>query len=151
MGAASGQSSVFQHQDLVCVLNRRYPLGDQKDRTCSCVSSQRAPKLCVRGKVKGRCAVVQDQDLWPSHQRSCNGQALALSAGQIGASLLDRQIQPLFLCVYKLSGLGRIKSPVNLFVRSISFPPLHILPESPRKKSRFLRHDADVPPDGRGV
>ena len=78
---------IHKFQDLICLLDGGCSLGNDKHSHSLCLLMNGMTKSRICGKVKGRSTVIHDQDLRISHQCSCYGKTLALSAGKIGAAL----------------------------------------------------------------
>ncbi|MDF2730534.1 MAG: hypothetical protein K0T01_2321, partial [Acidimicrobiia bacterium] len=59
MGPETDDNAILQNKDLVCVGNRRHPLGDDHHRGISGVGLERPTEPGIRGQVEGGERVVE--------------------------------------------------------------------------------------------
>ena len=78
MRAESGHMAVVEHNDLVCMPDRRHALRDQHDCGFPRKLRQRLAQRCVRREVQRGGAVVQNEKLGPAYKRAGDGQPLAM-------------------------------------------------------------------------
>ena len=89
MVADAGDVTVFHNDDDIRILNGGYPLcNDQLGRTGDLFFKGLADHG-VRVRINGRGGIVQDQDLRLFQQSAGDAQALLLTAGDVGAPLLN--------------------------------------------------------------
>ena len=92
--------AVVEHNDLVCVPDRRHALRDQHDRGFPRKLRQRLAQRCVRREVQRGGAVVQNEKFGLAHKRAGDGQPLALAAGEIAPAGFDRRVQLALLILH---------------------------------------------------
>ena len=85
---------VVQHDDRVGTGDRRHPLRDDHTVASRRDRAERGPQPGVGGDVQRGERVVEQVDLGAAHQRAGDRQPLALAAGDVGAALRDRRVQP---------------------------------------------------------
>ena len=145
MRALAGKTPVVQHQNFVCKANRRRALGNDHNRRMPRQLPQRPPQCGVRGKVERRRAVVQNQKLRASYQRTRNGKPLPLPAGKVSAAGLYRIVESLRLSLDDFQRLRRAKRLIKLLVRCIFLAPAQIVADGAQEQKRLLRHQTDFP------
>ena len=78
MCSGADQGAVLQHKNLLRVTDGGSPLRDDKYGGMPCKMRNRAAQRRFGLKIKGACAVVQNQNLRAAHQGARNGEALLL-------------------------------------------------------------------------
>ena len=72
-------------------------------------AAQRRPQRRVGGVVERRERVVEQVDLRPVHQHPGDREPLPLAAGDVGAALGDRRVQPALHPLDEVAGLGDLE------------------------------------------
>ena len=143
MRAAADLLPVIQHENAVCMADRRCALRDDKDRRLLREIAQRPAQSHIRFHIKCRGAVIENEEFGLPYQRAGNGQALALTAGEILAALGERFVESLCLCRDDILRLRRFQRRVQLFLGGVAFAPFQVLADRSLKQHRLLRHNAD--------
>ena len=138
MGTTAHQLAIVQHQNLIGKPDGGRPLGYQEGCRRVFHLPDGHAQIGIRGIVQGGGAVVQNQDSGLAHQRTGNGQSLALTAGEVHASLLHRRIQLPFLILHHFPGLGGFQRRPQLVVGGIGIAPAQVLPDGALEQHRFL-------------
>ena len=98
----------------------------------------------IRRVVQRGGAVVQDENFGVAHERTGNGQALALAAGKVLAALRDLGVQTALAGRDKFRRLRGLERDLQLGIRCVLLAPAEILRDGPGKQDGLLRHDADL-------
>ncbi len=106
MAAVADGLAVLQHQDLVRALDGGHALGNDNAGGIMEALRQRFSQAGIGAVIKGGGGVIQYQQAGLARQRAGDEQALFLPAGEVVAAGLDLKVQPAFLLVDKLHGLG---------------------------------------------
>ena len=102
--------AVLQHDDLVGVDDGGHPLRDDDHRGVGGHRPQRGPQPGVGGQVERGERVVEQVDLRPADQRPGDRQPLPLTAGDVGAALGDRRVQPARHLLDEVTRLGDLQA-----------------------------------------
>ena len=94
MDAGAHQPPLVQHQNQVGVQDGAHPLGHDELGGAHHLLPQGAAEGGVGLHVQGGKAVVKEEHPGILHQRPGDGQPLPLTAGEVGAPLGHRGIQP---------------------------------------------------------
>ena len=89
MCALPDERAVIQHKDLIGILDGGRALRHQKYGDVRIVGADGLAQARVRGIVQRGGAVVQNENFGIAHERTGNGQSLALAAGKVLAALRD--------------------------------------------------------------
>ncbi len=146
MGADSRHFTVLQYNDLICMLDGGSPLRHDKHRCLTGQLFQRPAKRRVRGVVKRRCAVIQNQNFRLRHKRPRYGKPLPLATGKIASFLCHGSVQPSLFRLHKLFCLRKPQRLPQLFIRGVSLSPQQIVPDRSSEKHRLLQNNADFFP-----
>ena len=87
MGALAHQAAFVQHQDLVCVQHSGDALCHNDNGSVIGLGFQCTAQGNIGLKVEGRKAVVEQINFGVLGNGACNGKALLLATGHIGAAL----------------------------------------------------------------
>ena len=88
-------ASLLDVDDLVREQDRCHPVGDDEDRGAGAGLAQPREDRLLDGWVHRRRGVIEDEQLRVADHRSGQGDPLALTAGEAGASLSDAGVEPL--------------------------------------------------------
>ena len=108
MPALAHHPSFVQDDDLVRVLDRCHPLGDDQDGGISCLLFECFSQGRVGPEVQGRETVVKDKDRGLFYQSPGNSQPLPLATGDIRTPLGDLCGKTLWSSKNELAGLGNV-------------------------------------------
>ena len=123
VGGKAVDPAVVHDDDAVAVLDTGDPLGD--DQTCrirDLLLEGPADLRIGRGVDRAR-AVIQDQDLRFFEQCARDAQALLLTAGDVGAALLDIGVISLGHLLDEFVGTGQAAGPPALLVSRVLIAP----------------------------
>ena len=144
MCALPDERAVIQHKDLIGILDGGRALRHQKYGDVRIVGADGLAQARVRGIVQRGGAVVQDENFGVAHERTGNGQALALAAGKVLAALRDRGVQTALAGRDKFRRLRGLERDLQLGIRCVLLAPAEILRDGPGKQDGLLRHDTDL-------
>ena len=138
---------VVQHDDLVRVGDRRDPLRDDHHGRLRRDGRERGPQPRVGGEVQRGERVVEQVDLGAAHQGAGDRQPLALPAGDVGAALRDRRVQPCRHRPHEVGGLRDLQRRPQLVVGGVRVLPYRRLRrDRAGEQVRPLRHVARCAP-----
>ena len=116
MRADTRYLSVIQNNNLICLTDCGRPLGYQKNSRSLLSLPERPAEPCICGEIKGRSAVIQNQNLRIPYKGPGNRKSLSLAAGQVPASLQNFFVKTLLFLLHNLQSLGRLKRLQKLFI-----------------------------------
>ena len=144
MGTAFFDDAVIQDKDLVGILDGRQAVSDDEGGTADHELVERILHDLLAFRIECGGRFVQDEDLRILQDRSCDGDALTLTAGEDEAAIADlgidatRQTLNEFLCIRGANGIP------DLFIRRIQATVEDIFFDGGIEKECILRHEADV-------
>ena len=94
----------------------------------------------VRLGVDGAGRIVENQNLRLLQQRTGDAQALALSAGHIGAALLDVRVVLIGEFLNESIGLRELRGMANLFIGGVRVAPAQVFGNSAGEQHVLLQH-----------
>jgi len=111
--------AIFENNDPIRIADRRYSLG--YDYLCGIgyLLKEGFSYECVRMRIDCACRVIKNENSRFLEQCPCDTKALLLSAGYVGASLLDIGIVACGEFTYESVGLSEFTGVYELFVSSI--------------------------------
>src|SRR5215213_217796 len=138
MRAAGVYGAAFENEDLVRVDQRRQAMRDHDQRASLRDFHQIGvdDRLAVGIERAGR--LVEHQNARIAHQRARDRQTLALSAGQIGRSLLDEGLVPGRQPFDELLGAGQPRRPDDLLEFGMGFGGGNRLADRAAEQEVFL-------------
>ena len=144
MCTAFFDDAVIQDKDLVGILDGRQAVSDDEGGTADHELVERILHDLLAFRIKCGGRFVKDEDLRILQDRSCDGDALALTAGEDEAAIADlgidaaRQTMNEFLCIRGTNGIP------DLFIRRVQATVEDIFFDGGIEEERILRHEADV-------
>ena len=144
MCTAFFDDAVIQDKDLVGILDGRQAVSDDEGGTADHELVERILHDLLAFRIECGGRFVKDEDLRILQDRSCDGDALALTAGEDEAAIADlgidaaRQTLNEFLCIRGANGIP------DLFIRRIQTTVEDIFFDGGIEEERILRHEADV-------
>src|SRR5262245_36570520 len=144
--AQSDLQSVLDDEDLVGVLDGRHPLGDDHRHRGLDHRDQRGPESRVGGEVERRERVVEQVDVRLTHERTRDGEPLALPTRHVGAALADRRMQPPWHRADEVVTLRDTERPPQQLLGRLRIGVTEVARHRAREEVRLLRHETDVAP-----
>ena len=144
MCTAFFDDTVIQDKDLVGVFDGRQAVGDDEGGTADHELVERILHDLFALRIERGSRFVKDEDLRILQDRSCDGDALALTAGEDESAIADlgidaaRQAMDEFLCIRSPNGIP------DLFIRRIQTAIENIFFDRGIEEECILRHKADV-------
>ena len=144
MCTAFFDDAVIQDKDLVGVFDGREAVGDDEGGTADHEFVERILHDLFALRIERGSRFVEDEDLRILQDRSCDGDALALTAGEDETAIADlgidaaRQAMNEFLCIRGPNGIP------DLFIRRIQTAIENIFFDGGIEEECILRHKADV-------
>ena len=121
-------------------------LGDDDHRRVADLSRQRGAQPRVGPEVERREAVVEDVDLGPLDERPGDREPLALAAGQVGAALGDRRLEPAVELADEALGLGDLERRPQLVVGRVGLAVAQVAGDRAAEQERLLGDEPDPRP-----
>ena len=149
MTSLRDERPVIQNEDPIRLHQRRYTLRNQKCQRARVDLLQRFSKRRIRCQIQRRHRIIEDQDPGLSHEGSGDRKTLFLSAGQIGTTLRNGEVQPAFLLTHKFLCLCDPECFPDLLVCCIPFSELQVFPDRSLKQDGVLRYNTDLLPKHR--
>ena len=137
------ERAVIQHKDLIGILMEAARC-DTRNTVTFASGADGLAQARVRGIVQRGGAVVQDENFGVAHERTGNGQALALAAGEVLAALRDPAFKPPSRVETNSAACEVSSATCSSASVASSFAPAEILRDGPGKQDGLLRHDADL-------
>ena len=144
MGTYTYKLTIIQHNNLIGIPNGGSTLRYDEGGGRIGHVADRQTEIGVRCIVQCRCTVIQDQDLRLSYQRSGDGKALPLTAGEIHTALFHGSIQFSVFVFHNFPGLSCIQRGPKVAVRCILVAPKQILADRTLEQNGFLGNDSDM-------
>ena len=142
MGALAHQTAFVQHQDLVCVQHSGDALCHNDNGSVIGLGFQCTAQGNIGLKVEGRKAVVEQINFGVLGNGACNGKALLLAAGHIGAALCNGALVALGLCVDELGGLRNGSSLFRIGIGDVLPAELQVRVDGAAEQHALLGHIA---------
>ena len=128
MRADGGDLAFAQHDDQICPADLRQAMRDDKGRPPAGRVGDGALDLVLGRRVDRGGGIIQDQNVRIGQEGACQGDALALSAGERDAAFADDG------CIALVKGLDEIIR-LRRLRRRLRSPPV-LLPASQRRYCR---------------
>ena len=142
MGSARHNIASLHHEDLVSIAYRRHPLRHHQHRRPRGVGMHRLLESRFGDGVEGRKRVVKKQHIRLGHEHARDTQALALTTGNISATLGDGHVQ-----VFHEVGLGDAQCLPELVIGGLWIAHAQVGGHSAAVQPGLLRDHPDLAAD----
>ncbi|MPM45443.1 hypothetical protein SDC9_92130 [bioreactor metagenome] len=143
MRADCGDTAFVHEHDVVCIHHGSHALRD--DDLCRLRQKllQRLSNLRIRVGVHRTGGVIENQDAWFFEQRAGDAEALLLSAGDVGAALLNPRLIALrerldeVVCLRKHAGV------LDFFIGCLRISPAEVFRDGAGEEQVVLQNNGD--------
>ena len=139
---------MIDHIDLVSIENRGKTMRNHEGRTAHHQFVQGSLHHLFAFRIQGRCRLVQNQNARIFQDGTGDGHALALTARKIQPSFADLRVVALRQITNERIRIRRLGGLDDLLVRRIQPSVADILHDRCAEEQRFLRHNANLLPQG---
>src|SRR5580765_4295702 len=101
MTAAFNDGAIAQYEDDVCFLDGRQPVRDHDCGPVFHEPRQSSEDQFFRSRIESRGRLVEDKDRGVAYDGACNGNPLALPAGERDATFPDHSVVTLGQTIYE--------------------------------------------------
>ena len=108
---------------------------------------QRSPQPRVGGQVERRERVVEEVDPRPAYERPGDREPLALAAGEVGAALDHRRVEPLGQRLDEVAGLGDLEGLPQLLLGRVGLAVQQVAAHRAGEQVGLLRDQPDLRPE----
>ena len=151
MGADGVDVPVVHDRDAVRFARGRDALGDDDLGHAGAVLFQCLVERRLGPEVEGARAVVEDEDLGVFEERSGDGDALALAAGEAHTALRDGGVVAVRLGEDEILGLGDLGGPADGLLIRIRTADGNVVSDGGAEEFILLRDESDLAAQGREV
>ena len=131
---------IRENDDLVRCLHGAHPMGDDQNRLSCKQAGESFLYLCLILHIQTCRSFVKEKDRRVLQESPCDGDTLALAAGEPGAVLADRRIIALWKMPDKLFTVGSLGRGKYFRVRSAPFSQTYIFHDSIIKEDHILEY-----------
>ena len=144
MIAHGADLTVIENDDHIRILHRGDSLGDDQLGGAGDMLGKGLTDGCVGAGIHSGGGVVQDQDPGLLQQRTGDTQTLFLTAGNIGAALLDIGIIPIGEGFNEIMGAGQLAGVDQFFIGGIGIAPAEIFLDGAGEQHIFLQDHGHI-------
>src|SRR5687768_1413287 len=145
MRAALHNPAFFQYKNLVGVMHCRKALCDHECRASFAKPTHRNLNQVFRRRIDACGRVVEDENPRIHQERSCNRDALPLTAAQRDSTLTDDRVVAVLEFGNELVRLGRARALLNVLSGGGGFSVSNVFRDGRAEQKALLENDADGP------